>query len=46
MSFLVTCKFDDDLIKMKALSCPHLLHYKSMGKIFDAQGQVTPKRIV
>ena len=33
--------------KMKALSCPqHFLHYKSMGKKFDAQGQVTPKRIV
>ena len=24
----------------------HFLHYKSMGKIFGTQGQVTPKRIV
>ena len=31
--------------KMKALSCPqHFLHYKSMGKNFNAQGQVTPKK--
>ena len=33
--------------KMRALLCPqHFLHYKSMGKIFGAQGQVTPKQIV
>ena len=33
--------------KMKALSCSqHFLHYKSMGKLFVAQGQVTPKQIV
>ena len=33
--------------KMRALMCSaHFLHYKSMGKLFGAQGQVTPKRIV
>ena len=42
---LVTCKFDDDLIKNKLLSCP-FVHYKSMEKIFDAQGHVTLKRVV
>ena len=35
--------------KLKALLCPqHFLHYKFevYGKIFGAQGQVTPNRIV
>ena len=32
--------------KIKSLSCPqHFLHYKSMGKYFDAQGHATLKRI-
>ena len=32
---------------MKALSCPqHFLHYKSMEKMFMAQGQVAVKREV
>ena len=47
MPLLVISKFDEDPIKMKTL-CPgqHLPHYKSMGKISDAQGRVTPNRIV
>ena len=33
--------------KMRALLCPqNFLHYKSMAKIFGAQGQVTPTRVV
>ena len=33
--------------KVKSLSSgQHCLHYKSMGKFFIAQGQVTPKKIV
>ena len=48
MAVLVSCRFDDDQIKkMKVLLFPqHFLHYKSMGNIFGAQGQVTPKRMV
>ena len=44
---LVTCQFDDDLIKNKVvISRPHFLHYKPMWKKFNAQGHVTLKRIV
>ena len=47
MLVLITCKFDEDPIKMKALSCPqHFLRYKSVGKFFIAQGQVTQKQFV
>ena len=47
MAVLVTCKIDEDWIKVKSLSSgQHCLHYKSMRKIFTAQGQVTPKKIV
>ena len=35
-----TCKFYDDPTKLKSLSCPQHLHYKYMGKCFDAQGHV------
>ena len=43
MSILLTCKYDGDPIKMKALSCPQLFrHYNSMGKYFGAQGRVNP----
>ena len=45
MAALVTCRFDIDPIKNEGaiLSCSqHFLHYNSMGKSFDAQGQVTP----
>ena len=47
MPGLVTCEFDDDPIKNKAIIVSTtFLHYKSMGKFFDAQGCVTLKRIV
>ena len=42
MPVLVTCKFDHDRIKNKVvMSCISFLHYKPMGKIFNAQGHVT-----
>ena len=42
MPVLITCKFDEDPIIMKALSClQHFFHYKPMGKIPLAQVQVT-----
>ena len=45
MLVLFICKFDEEPTKMKALSCPqHFLYYKSMGKHFIAQGQVTQIR--
>ena len=38
-----SCKYDDDMIKMRALLyTQHFLHCKFMGKIFVAQGQVSP----
>ena len=44
MAVLVTCKFEDDAIKSQGLSSEqHFLHYKSMGKYFIAEGQVTLK---
>ena len=44
---LVTCKFDDDSIKMRALLySQHFLYYEYMGKIFVTQGQVPPKLMV
>ena len=46
MPVLVTCKFDEELIKMKPLSCPHFLQYMSKLNKFDAQGQVTPKPMI
>ena len=33
---LITCRFDEIPIKMKALSCPqHVLHYMYIGKKFQ-----------
>ena len=43
MPVLVTNNFDDDLIKNERASMEKAFsHYKSMGNILDAQGQLTP----
>ena len=44
---VILVKFDDDTMRALLYS-QHFLHYKSMGKIFIAQGQehITPKPIV
>ena len=43
MSVLVTSNFDDDSTKHERASMEtSFSHYKSMGNIFDAQGQLTP----
>ena len=42
MPVLVTCNFDDDLIKNEQASMETpFSHYKSMGNFLDAQGQLT-----
>ena len=47
MHVLVTCKNEDDQIKMKELECSQdFSHYKSMGIFPDAQGQLTPQSFV
>ena len=47
MHVLVTCKNEDDQIKMKGLKCSQdFSHYKSMGIFPDAQGQLTPQSLV
>ena len=44
MHVLVTCKNEEDCIKMKVLNCSQYFpHYKSMGIFQDAQGQLTPQ---
>ena len=43
MPVLVTSDFDADSINNERASMETALsHYKSMGKILDAQGQLTP----
>ena len=43
MPVLVTSNFDDDSIKNEEASMETpFSHYKSMGNVLDAQGQVTP----
>ena len=43
MPVLVTSNFDDGLIKNEQASMEILFsHYKSMGNVLDAQGQLTP----
>ena len=43
MPVLVTSNFDDDSIKNKRASMEtQFSHYKSMGNVLDAQGQLTP----
>ena len=43
MPVLVTSNFDDDLIKNEqATMATPFSHYKSMGNLLDAQGQLTP----
>ena len=43
MPVLVTSNFDDDSIKNEPASMETpFYHYKSMGNVLDAQGQVTP----
>ena len=43
MPVLVTSNFDDDSIKNgRASKETPFSHFKSMGKVLDAQGQLTP----
>ena len=43
MPVLVTSNFDDDSIKNEQASMKTpFSHYKSMGNLLDAQGQLTP----
>ena len=43
MPVLVTSSFDDESIKNERASMETTFsHYKSMGNILDAQGQLTP----
>ena len=43
MPVLVTCNFDDDSIKNEQASIEApFSHYKCMGNVLDAQGQLTP----
>ena len=42
MLVLVTCKFDEDLIKMKALSCPYLFRC-SRASNSKVNGRIWPK---
>ena len=47
MVALVTCKNEEDPIKMKALEYKHFfLHYKSMGMFSNAQEQLSPQYVV
>ena len=47
MHVFVTCKNEEDPIKMKTLDCSQdFSHYKSMGMFSDAQGQLTPQSLV
>ena len=47
MPVLITSNFDDDSIKKeRARMETPFSHYKSMGNILDAQGQLTPKSVV
>ena len=43
MPFLVTINFDDDSIKNERASMATAFsHYKSIGNVLDAQGQLSP----
>ena len=43
MPVLITSNFDDDSIKNEQASMETAIsHYKSMGNVLDAQGQLTP----
>ena len=43
MHVLVTSNFDDDSIKNERASIEKAFsHYKPMGNVLDAQGQLTP----
>ena len=47
MHVLLTCKTEDDRIKMKELECSQdFSHYESMGIFPDDQGQLTPQSLV
>ena len=47
MVVLLTCKNEEEPIKMKGLECSqHFSLYKSMGSFSDAQGQLTPQSLV
>ena len=47
MPVLVTSNFDDDSIKNERGSMETAFsHYKSMGNVLDAQGQLTPESVV
>ena len=47
MYFIVTCKYEKDLIKnsLEKVATP-FSHYKSMGIFSDTQGQLTPQSVV
>ena len=45
--FFVTCKNEDDRIKMKELECSQdFSHYKSLGIFQDAHGQLTLQSLI
>ena len=47
MHVLVTCKNEDDVIKIKGLEwSQHCSHYKSMGIVPDAQGQLISQSMI
>ena len=47
MAVLLPARLTKSRSKVMSLSSGHhCFHYKSMGKFFIAQGQVTPKKIV
>ena len=47
MPVLVASNFDDDSVKHERASMESpFSHYKYMGNIFDAQGQLTPYSVV
>ena len=42
MPVLVNSNFDDDSIRNERVSMETFSHYKSVGSIYDAQGQLAP----
>ena len=47
MHVLLSCKYEEDRIKIKDLECSqYFSHYKSMGIFPDAQGQLPPLSLV
>ena len=47
MHVCVTCKNEENAIKMKVLEWPqHFSHYKSIGIFSNAQGQLIPQSVI